>query len=157
MNINDLQNNAIEYNAKKKQQARKLLLTIIPIVLVVCAIVAAILLIPKNETKEDTLYIGNWKCSNDVDFNVEENGFTMEYTTQDAIFTGTYELKEKKDKDDVTSFLIDFKATKRVINGTVSNSPVSTQYEINVVKDNKDAMVMINTATYSIYNCTRRK
>ena len=157
MNISDLQNNAIEYNAEKKQKTKKLLLTIIPIVIVACSIIVILFFVLKKETEVDTSYIGNWKCSNDITFDVEENGFTMVYTTQNATFSGTYTLKEKHNKDDAVAFLIDFKATRRVVDGKVSTSPSVAQYEINVSKDNKDIMTMINTSSYSIYNCTRRK
>lgn len=157
MNVENLQNNAIEYNEMKTKKRNKMIITILIAVGVLALVVACFFVFKSVTDGPDTSYIAHWKCTDDMEFIIEENSFSMSYPSVNAAVYGTYELVETKNKDNAKSFLMNFTSNKRIVDGKTTTSPIKVQYEINISKEDENAMIMINSANYSTYNCTREK
>lgn len=157
MNVENLQNNAIEYNEMKTKQRNKMILTVLIAVGAIAIIVGCFIVFKSVTDVPDTSYIAHWKCTDDMEFVIEEESFSMSYPSANAAVYGTYELVETKNKDTGKAYLMNFTSKKRVVEGKTTTSPIKVQYEINISKENENEMIMINSANYSIYNCTREK
>ena len=144
-------NGAVEYNNAKDAQKKKITMYIVSFVVVsIIAITITVLLLSRDKSM-DSRYIGDWSCSGDVTLKMTSSGFEMIYP--DANISGSYTILTKEKRELGTYFTIDFIANKRVISDSVYNSPYTTQFELGISDDN--TMSMINTLSYSIYNCKR--
>ena len=155
--ISGLRNNAIGYNEEKKKKMMKLLAIAALVIVVIAVIVLLVLFVANKKENVDNLYTGNWICSSGFTMDVNNNEFTMEYQSQNAIVKGTYEVKGQSEKENAYAYLIDFQAKTTMVNGKTNYSSTMVQYELNVAKENRDVITMINTSNYSIYNCQRLK
>lgn len=153
--LGSLQNSSIAYNLDKKKSRNKKILLFLLILMIIGAIAGLVAFLIMNKEKEKILYIGEWDCENGIFMKVyEDHNFSMGNPQFEA--TGTYQLKSEEEKDGIKKFLISFDAKKRIIDGKTIDSPYTTEYEFNIKLDDTNVMSMINTSTYSIYNCTKK-
>ena len=116
--------------------------------------VVIFLIINGSKSNKD-LYIGEWECTKDVKLSINDNDFDMKYSNGEI--SGTYELQSTEEENNETSYMINLKASKRVINGETNTDSYTTQFEFKFDNNDKNTLVLMNTVSYSIYMCTRNK
>lgn len=142
-----------------KKNPKKKILIIGGIVFVV-VLLLIIVLFSKILGGNKSIY-GTWDCGATNPIRVEiakNNDFKMYIRDNKEMMNieGTYTTEEKT-KETGKAYELTMKASKRVVNGKTYTESYTTKYELTVDKENSDSLSMVNTVSYSTYQCTRVK
>lgn len=106
-------------------------------------------------------YEGIWTCSDGdslIEVTIDEEKFTMK--SENVDIEATYKISYEKAPDttgNLYKYGLIMDANRRVIDGQAYIEPYSTEYELDIEEDDDDTMIMINSISYSIYSCSRKK
>lgn len=154
MRKNFLGDNMDKNELKQKKGNKKLLIILFCIFFFLIIAVIIFFLLNNNE---DDLYYGKWKCNDEILIEIDKNKFNMDYISKDTSIEATYVVDEKENSEGYRKYTLNVSAVKRIINGTKYTDPYTTQYQIVMRDDEKDSFALMNTISYSIYSCERKK
>ena len=124
--------------------------------ILVLFIISIVLLVKFIFNSASKSYQGTWDCNSQLRLEIGNNNFDMYANDGSATINSTYKISEESHENNYHKYTIDASATKRIINGQKYTKPYTTQYQIIMEGTNRNQMVMMNTVTYSMYNCTRK-
>ena len=122
------------------------------IVLFVVAIILLVIFLLKSGTN---IYQGEWECNNDIKVTIGKNNFDM-YGDSNTYVYSKYVPNKVEVENNISKCTIRATATKRVLNGKEYTGDYTTEYQLVIDSNNKNEMAMINTQTYSMYQCKRK-
>lgn len=123
------------------------------VILSIVIFVVALILIISSVFKN---YYGTWECNNDIILKIDSSNFDMYTSDKSTIVNSKYSMKKVNIDNNIQKYTLNASATKRIINGVEYNDPYTTQYEITIDSDHPKELAMINTVTYSIYECRKK-
>ena len=101
-------------------------------------------------------YYGLWECNNGITLRIDSSNFDMYTSDKSTIVNSKYSMKKVNIDNNIQKYTLNASATKRIINGVEYNDPYTTQYEITIDSDHPKELAMINTVTYSVYECRKK-
>lgn len=123
------------------------------VILSIVIFVVALILIISSVFKN---YYGTWECNNDIILKIDSSNFDMYTSDKSTIVNSKYSMKKVNIDNNIQKYTLNASATKRIINGVEYNDPYTTQYEITIDSDHPKELAMINTVTYSVYECRKK-
>ena len=123
------------------------------VILSIVIFVVALILIISSVFKN---YYGTWECNNDIILKIDSSNFDMYTSDKSTIVNSKYSMKKVNIDNNIQKYTLNASATKRIINGVEYNDPYTTQYEITIDSDHPKESAMINTVTYSVYECRKK-
>lgn len=101
-------------------------------------------------------YYGTWECNNDIILKIDSSNFDMYTSDNSTVVNSKYSVKKVNIDNNIQKFTLNASATKRIINGVEYDDSYTTQYEITIDSNHPNELAMINTVTYSIYECRKK-
>lgn len=150
-NVNVVSN--VQPAPKKSFPVWLIIVIVVGVITFIVGLVIAILLIVGTSTMKEIR--GEWTCNDKLGLTIGMADLTMT-SGDDTHIKATYTIENFEIDDNYHKYTINAKAVERIISGQKYTGDYTTQYQIVVDPKDKNNMVMMNTVSYSTYNCTKK-
>ena len=149
--VNVVQN--VQPAPKSSFPAWLIVVIIIGGIVFILGIIFAVLLIVGTSTMKEIQ--GDWTCNGQLGVKIGATDLEMTSSSNTHI-NATYTIENFEVDNDYHKYTINAKAVKRIISGQEYTGDYTTQYQIVIDTKDKNNMTMMNTVSYSTYNCTKK-
>ena len=146
-------NQTVNYASKNSNKGLIIGIVIGGVIACLLAIITVVLLFNAINKKK---FYGEWICDDGINVVINDKNFNMFIDSQTKI-ESTYKIVSNKNDGVYRKYDIEATAKKRIIDGQEYTSPYTTKYQIIMNNSSDDELSMINSLTYNMYSCQRKK
>lgn len=143
-------------NRPKRSNKPLILALIVFFVIIICLGIGGYFLAKNIINSDSKLIQGTWDCGEGAEIFIDSKNFNISVGS-DTKINATYKATKTETQGSLKKITIYATAKKRLIDGVEYTDTLSNEYQVALDQNNPDEIAMINTRSYSMLSCTRKK